>query len=230
MTAVARTIAAVPEEHPVGTPMPDGSLLITAEQLARLGNGDAKRGRRELRLLLEAERDPVVFDGPTPKPDTVRIATTHDEDAILELMLMDVRENAAHIAPIHEDRILAHIRSATHKLGSIIGVIDGPDKKPVAVTMLIPAQWWFSKAYYIHEALNYVHPDHRRSKHIHDLIQFGRWVGDEWSKNAGFRIFTLFNVLAAKRTREKSMLYSRKLAKAGTVYLYPSPTFGMENK
>lgn len=230
MNAVARAITAVPEESPIGQPMPNGSLLITAEQLARLGNGDAKRGRRELRLLLEAEREPEVYDGPTAKPDTVRIATTHDEAAILELMLMDVRENGAHIAPINEDRMLQHIRAATHRKGAIIGLIDGPDKKPVAICMILPMQWWFSKAYYLMEALSYVHPDHRKTKHIHDLIQFDRWVADEWSKNAGFRIFMLFGILGTKRVREKVILYRRKLSEAGRFFLYPSPTFGMEDK
>lgn len=226
MNSHSRNLAAVPDAPAIGVPMPDGALLITAEQLARLGNGDYKRGRRELRLLLESERDPPVFNGPTEKPSTVRIAVPKDEKDILELMLEDLRENAEHIAPIHEDRIMEHIRSATEKRGAIIGLIDGPRGKPVAVCMLLPCQWWFSKAYFISEALNYVHPDHRKTKHIHDLIQFERWVGDQWSKNAGFRIWVLFSVLGGKRVREKVILYKRKLFESGRFFFYPSPTQG----
>lgn len=226
MNAHSRIVAALPKQEPVGQPMPDGSLLITAEQLARLGNGDPKRGRRELRLLLEAEREPEVFNGPTEKPATVRIATPKDEKEVLQLILCDLRENAEKIAPIHEERIVEHIRAATEKRGAIIGLIDGPEGKPVAVCMILPAQWWFSKAYFLHEALNYVHPDHRKTRHIHDLIQFERWVGDQWSKNAGFRIYTVFNVLGTKRVREKTILYRRKLAQSGAVFVYPDPFAG----
>lgn len=227
MNAHAR-LKPVAEEATIGQPMPDGSLLITAEQLALLGNGDAKRGRRNLRLLLAAEADPKVYDGPTPKPDTVRIATSDDEMAILGLIMMDLQENCAHIAPIDSERVVSHIMSATRRQGSIIGVIDGPEKKPVALTLLVPAQWWFSRAYYVTELINYVHPEHRKSSHIHDLIQFERWVGDEWSRNFGYRVFMLLGVLGTKRVREKVLLYKRKLAEAGRMFLYPSPNFGMD--
>lgn len=226
MNAHARTLTAVPETAPIGQPQSDGSLLITAEQLARLGNGDAKRGRRELRLLLEAERDYPVFSGPTEKPASVRIATPKDEKDVLELILCDLRENAEKIAPIHEDRIMEHIQAGTQKKGAIVAVIDGPEGKPVAVCMLLPGQWWFSKAYYLQEALNYVHPDHRKTKHIHDLIQFERWVGDKWSKDAGFRVYTIFSVLGTKRVREKTILYKRKLAQSGSLFVYPDPFVG----
>lgn len=210
----------------IGTPLPDGSLVITAEQLAWIGNGDAKRGRRELRLLLECERDTPVYNGPTDKPASVRIAAPKDEPALLALILMDVEENAKHIAPINEARILAHIQSATQGKGAIIGVIDGPDKTPVAVTMLLPCQWWFSKAYFFNEALNFVHPDHRKTRHIHDLMQFGRWAGDHMTKESGFRVWVLFSVLGTKRVREKVLLYKRKLAEAGRLFMYPNPAIG----
>lgn len=226
MTAHARLVAsATPKAAPVGAPQPDGSLLITAEELARLGNGDPKRGRRELRLMLEAERDFPIFNGPTEKPPNVRIAVKGDEKALLDLIIMDVRENATHIAPLSEDRILEHIRACTDRKGVVIGVI-GSVGAPIAVSMILPAQWWFSKAWFLQEALNYVHPDHRKSNHIDDLIQFERWVGDQWSKDAGFRVYTVFSILGTRRVREKTILYKRKLRESGRLFVYPDPFVG----
>jgi len=220
MNAHAKIAAPIAEEPKA---LPDGSMLVTSEQLAILGNGDPKRGRRELRLLLESERDAEVFDGPTNKPDSVRVALPADEAAVLALWLEDLRENAPKDLPIDEARMMEFIRVGTQRRGGIVGVIDGPDKKPVAFCIIVPEQWMFSKAYYLREATNYVHPDHRKSRHIHDLIQFERWAADQWSKNCGWRVYMLFSVLGGKRVREKVMLYGRKLRQCGRLFLYPSP-------
>jgi hypothetical protein len=204
----------------------DGSLVITPEELARFGNGDAKRGRRELKLMVEAEREREVSNGPTARPENVRIAVEKDEDAIYELLLQDLRENAVHVAPIDEDKIRDHITAGTRKRGGIVGVIDGIDGNPVAVVILVPNQWWWSRAYYIQDIVNYVHPDHRTSRHIHDLIQFERWAADEWSSKFGYRIYLLCGVLGYKRVREKMIMYKRKFLQAGAAFLYPAPREG----
>jgi hypothetical protein len=206
-----------------GTTLPDGSMIVTPEQLARLGNGDVKRGRRELGLMLAATKDRTIHSGPTKRPANVRLATVADEEKVLALVLRDLQENASKIAPIDEERVLDHIQAGTQKRGGIVIVIDGPDRSIIAVGIMIPCQWWFSKSYYVCEMLNYVHPDHRRSNHINDLLAYERWVGDFWSKDFGYRIFVLFGVLATKRVKEKVMLYRRKFALTGASFLYPSP-------
>jgi GNAT superfamily N-acetyltransferase len=211
------------KDEKLGTWMPDGSLRITAEQLAVLGNGDAKRGRRELRLLLASEQDRSVPSGPAVKPATVRIATIADEPAIFDLIMMDLDENATHIAPIDTDQVIRHIHVATRQQGGIMGVIDGPEGTPIGLVLLVPEQWWWSRAYYVQEKITYVHPDHRGAGHIHDLLQFARWTADIWTASFGYRIFMLCGVLGTKRIREKMILYRRKFRAVGMAFLYPPP-------
>ncbi len=201
----------------------DGSLLITEEQLRRFGDGDASRGRRELRLLLENENDKAVYNGPTERPETVRMAGPQDEDAILALLLMDLRENAEHIAPIDEAKVLEHIRAGTRNRAGIVAVIDGPNKVPVAVTILHPFQWWWSKGWYWFEIVNFVHPDHRKSRHIDDLLQFERWAADANTAHMGYTWYLLCGVLGAWRVRATVALYRRKFRQAGAAFVYPAP-------
>lgn len=207
----------------------DGSLVIPPKKLARFGRGSAEDGRRELRLLIEAENDRAIRMGPAKKPDTIRIPTVADEQAIFELLMMDAQENAARIAVIDPERIMGHIQLATRMQGAIAGVIDGPDGKPVAVCIMIPQQWWFSREYFYQELVNYVHPDHRRSRHIHDIIEFERWAADAQSTNFGHRVYVLLGVLGLNRVREKAILYRRKMRQVGWAFLYPCP-FGDDER
>ena len=201
----------------------DGSMVITPEKLARFGNGDIEAGRRELRLLIEVENDREVRNGPAVKPDSVRIATPADEPAIMELLLADVRENAERIAVIDPERILLHIQLGTRMQGGVTAVIDGSNKTPVAVCVLMPQQWWWSREWFFQEVVNYVHVDHRKSRHIHDLIAFERWVAETQSKSFGHRVYVLMGVLGLNRVREKAILYRRKMRQVGWAFLFPCP-------
>ena len=201
----------------------DGSMVVTAEQLARFGNGDAHAGRRELRLLLELEREGPVLSGPTRRPDSVRIGIASDEQALLDLALMDLRENAAHIAPIDEEKVLRHIQSGTRRRGGVVGVIDGPDGKPVALTILVPQQWHWSNGWFYQELMNFVHPDHRQSRHINDLLDFTKWWSDANTKQSGSICYVLCGVLGAWRVRAKVALYRRRFLQAGVACIYPAP-------
>lgn len=210
-------------DEPMGVAMPDGSLLVSAEQLSRFGSGDIRRGRRELRLILAAEKDHAVRSGPTEKPKSVRIPTQADEPVIFNLIIAHLKENAASIAPIDTDRVISHMLFATRQQGGIIGVIDGPAGVPVALIMIHPSRWWWSSAYYLQEMVTYVHPDHRRSNHIDDLLQFSKWATDRWTASFGYQLRLLCGVFGTKRIREKICLYRRKFRSAGMAFLYPAP-------
>lgn len=202
---------------------PDGSMVISREQLEAFGSGDAKRGRRELRSMLAVSQDREVSNGPTALPTTVRIAGEADESAVLELLLADIRENGANVARVTPERILAHIRIGTRRQGGFVGVIDGPDRKPVAVTILVPIQWWFSEQYFVLELVTYVHPDHRRSSHINDLLSFQRWVVDQWTVEWGYRVYLQTGILTTDRVWSKISLYRRRFRQSGAAFLYPYP-------
>jgi hypothetical protein len=161
--------------------------------------------------------------GPAVKPASVRIAVPADEEAVMELLLADVRDNAERIAVVDPERIRWHLRMCTEMKGGICGVIDGPEGKPVAVCVLIPQQWWWSREWFMQEVVNFVHVDHRRSRHIHDLIAFERWVADAQSTGFGHRVYVIMGVLGLNRVREKAILYRRKMRQVGWAFLYPCP-------
>lgn len=221
------SLKTVPATEPFGTPAPDGSLVITPEQMARFGAGDPKRGMRELQLILAAEKDQTIRSGPTEKPTTVRIATIKDEAAIHALLMQDLRENAERVAPINPEKVARHIFACTRKKGDgVIGVIDGKDGAPVAVVILHRLEWWWSNASYWQEIPLYVHPDHRNSKHADDLTKFARWWTDNFNGNLGYRMYLFCGVLGLHRLREKTIFYRRRFVQVGTGFLYPPPEMG----
>lgn len=200
----------------------DGSMLVSVEALARFGGGDAKRGRADLRFMLAAERESPVYAGPTARPQSVRMAVPEDEDALLALMMDDLHANAEHMAVIDEERVMLHIQAGTRKRGGIVGVI-GPIGSPVACVILAPFQPWWSNAWWLQEVANYVHPDHRRSGHVDDLLDFIKWVSDAQTKGFGYQVPVLCGVLGAWRVRTKMALYARKFWTAGIACIYPAP-------
>jgi hypothetical protein len=201
----------------------DGSMVVGPEIVKLLGAGDLALGRKRLRDFLYAQYQPKVFSGPTEKPARVRAAGPQDEAALLELLMLDAKENAERVAPISEARIMHHIRLGTHKNGGVVGVIDDAAGKPVALTLLVNFQWWWSEAWGFQEVVTYVHPDHRRSQNVHDLIQFQRWWVDAMTKGFGYRIYLLCGVLGVHRVMGKIALYRRYYRQAGVVCVYPSP-------
>jgi len=212
-----------PDNHEQNGTLPDGSMILSRSQVEAFGNGDAARGRKEVRRMANAYRDGPVHNGPTPQPRNVRAAGEKDEAAIMELLLGNLREYADQIAPIDPNRVALHVRIATRREGGLCGVIDGPDGKPVAVCLLVPVQWWWSQQWYLMEVVNYVHPDHRRSHHIDDLLSFQRWAVDAWTGSFGYRVYLLCGVLGAWRVFEKIALYRRRFRQVGAAFLYPAP-------
>lgn len=201
----------------------DGGLYVTPEQLAIFGDGDGKRGRQELRSFLAVDWDGPVYNGPTKMPASVRLGGPADEAALVDLFTQEVAEVASFMGPVDPDKILEVIQVGTRLRGGFVGMIDGPEKKPVAATVLHPCQWWFSQGWYYFEICLYVHPDYRRTKHASDLLDFQRWVVDEQSRGMGYRVYLVNGILGARRTHSKIRLYRRKFAQAGAAFVYPSP-------
>ena len=209
--------------------LPDGCLVLTKEELAVFGDGDPTRGGREIRLMIANERDRAINERPRPRSEsgTVRLGKAEDEDAIYELLRLDVAENAEIVAPANEEDIRATIRQALTK-PNIVGLIDGPEGKPVAVVMLLCVKWWWSKSFYYQEIPLFVHPDHRKSHHARELIAFQRWWTDEMTRAFGYRVHLLCGVLGTKRVRSKIALYRRMFRLCGAVFLYPWPMNGRD--
>lgn len=201
----------------------DGSIVLSRDDLAVLGGGSPEIGAKELRRMIAIERERKVSEGNTERPASVRIAGSRDEAAIMELLMMDVRDNAAMVALPDPDRIRDQVRVGTEKRGGVAAVIDGPDGKPVAVCVLIPQQWWWSLNFFYQELVLFVHPDHRKSNHFRDLVKFQRWWVEQMTKSYGYKVYLLCGVLGVHRVREKIMAYRRWFRLAGSAFVYPAP-------
>lgn len=126
------------------------------------------------------------------KPDTVRVATPKDEDAVFGFLVELHRHNyQQHHLPYDPIIVLAQIEVGTRepKLRTnpsdlrprgIIGVIDGPDGKIVGSVGVFPIPlMWFSQWPIFTEQWLFVKPEARDHRHLErDLFQFVRWVRD----------------------------------------------------
>ena len=215
-----------PSEESFGKKV-EGGIFISDEQLARF---DSRNGhaRAAIRTMLMDARTPKIIRGPSHKPADVRIAGVKDEDAVISLTIMDLKENAICVAPIDQDSVVTLVRTGTRKEGGIVSVIDGPDGKPVATQIIVPEKWWWSRAYHLVKMVDYVHPDHRKSTHAAHLIEFSKWCADTWTQNFGYPTFILLGVLSTVKTRGKVRLYGKHATPIGATFLYPYPPLGDE--
>lgn len=204
----------------------NGGMYVTKEQLEKFGQGDSKWGRRELRAFLAQDRSGPTAQILTEYPKSVRVAGPADETNVLELLLIDLRENAVLIAPIDEERVRQVIQVGTQRRGGFVGIIDGLDKKPVAVTILHPIQWWWSQGWYFGEVVSFVHPDHRKSHHSEALMMFGQWATERQTIAMGYQFYLLCGVLGLTRFWAKVAMYRRRYMQVGAAFLYPSPNGG----
>lgn len=197
--------------------------------LVKLGNGDAAAGRRFLRGLIDAEIVHEPINGPTPRPENVRLATIADEASLVELLRLDVAENAAHVAPADEASLFEFVHAATrdiHNRGQAkpnIGVIGPPERIEGAI-FLEMHKWFWAAEWYLEERLTTVRPDCRKSRHGADLIKFARWFSDSMSASAGFRVYLVANVVGTRDVNRKVALFGRLLNKAGGIFVYPNAT------
>lgn len=209
-----------PPEPRVGVSTEDGDLVITRAELERFGSGDAKAARKEIRAMLMAEVERKVPQGPTERPKSVRFATIHDEPAVFDLVMAEMREVAEPIAPIHEDKVIDLIHRGTRGKLGFVGVIDGPEGAPVAVTVLIASQWSWSAQYMLESVVHYVAPDHRKSHHIDDLLNFDKWLAEQASKTWGYEIPLLSSIMTTHRVRAKMLLWNKHFRQIGGFFLH----------
>lgn len=202
---------------------PREGVTITAEQLRRLGDGNEREGFRYLRSMIAAETERKTAAGSTSWPRTVRLAQPEDEQKIVDTLMVDVMENAAHIAPPSPARILTHVQAGTRQKGGWVGVIDAPDGSIAAVVVLNLFQWWWSEHYYIGEVVMFVRPEYRRSRYADDLLDFQKWFAERMTAECKRPVYLFCGVLGTRRLRSKLLLYWRRFTEVGRGYLYPPP-------
>lgn len=222
----------VPEQdEEIGAITKEGGYLIGPEQLRRLakrlGHGTddnpLKVGRRWLRILMADAGERAPLSGPTPKPACVRVADESDELDLFDMLVQAYREEGSNIYPLAPNRLIEKIQMGTQKKGGIIGVIDGPEGKPIAAVVLLPFQWPDSNAWYLREVNTYVYSDHRKSTHAKNLLLFARWCSEQWTLEFGYPVYLALGITTQNHLDAKTRFFKRFARQIGTQFLYPAP-------
>lgn len=143
--------------------------------------------------------------------ETVTIALPSDFTNLMAFLRLMHKENA--IAPIVEKRVENILSRGLARDNAVIGVIRGPSGIE-ASTGLYLGNFWYSDSIHIEDLWCFVHPDHRRTSHAKDLLNFARWASTELGKPL------LMGVLSTERTSAKVRLYNRALgAPAGALFV-----------
>lgn len=193
--------------------LPD-AYTIPPEAVARLG------GPAQVRLLLADARQRQPLPERVGCPKSVRLATIRDEPDLLDLFLEELAENAVHVATPSIERIMLQIHQGTRNKGGFVPVIDGPDGI-AAAAIVQPTEWWFSRDHFLQEIALYVRPSARNTRAAADLIDYQRWLAQEMSDKAGYRIFAFAGVTATKHASGKCRLYRRHMSQVGAWFIWP---------
>lgn len=151
----------------------------------------------------------------------VRFAQKGDELAILEAIELGHSDNG--LWPLSQTKVLDLIDKATsinrtHE-SPIIGIIDGKNGIE-AMNCLKLATQWYTDSWHLCELFNWVHPDHRQSKHAESLINFHRELTDKMSKTLGQKIALLTGVVTVKRLDAKINLFGKKYRQVGAIFAH----------
>lgn len=143
--------------------------------------------------------------------DAVRYAVPQDEDKIVSMISLLHDENG--LFPLSEKRVREYMQRYFRQEGALIGVI-GEIGDPVASIYLGIEQPYYSETWYLNEAWNFVHPDHRRSDYAKQLLA--------WAKNVSEQMHLplMVGIVTNHRTEAKVRLYEKQLEKAGAFFVW----------
>ncbi|MBB3411199.1 GNAT superfamily N-acetyltransferase [Rhizobium sp. BK316] len=143
--------------------------------------------------------------------ETVRYAVPQDEDKIISMISLLHDENG--LFPLSEKRVREYMQRYFRKEGALIGVI-GDIGDPVASIYLGIEQPYYSDAWYLNEAWNFVHPDHRRSDYAKKLLGWAKDISEQ------MKLPLMVGIVSNHRTEAKVRLYEKQLEKAGAFFVW----------
>ena len=150
----------------------------------------------------------------TAFPQGVRLAQAEDKQRLMALCTIAHAENG--YGSMDPDIVAAVIQKAVDRQGSIIAIIDGPERIEAAIG-LQPSCPWFCKNepenWYWSELFWYVHPLHRRSRHAFKLFQFAQW----WEEQIQAPV--LISLMPREDLEKKERLCARFGTRIGSTFL-----------
>jgi hypothetical protein len=142
-------------------------------------------------------------------PPSVKLATSADAEEIVELLIVNHAENG--LASLKLNAVWQTVVRGCERQDAMIGIIRGESKIEASLG-LYRGEWWYSDEQHWIDHWNFVHPDHRKSKHAQHLIDFANWIGSQMKEPV------LMGVLSDHRTEGKLRLYGRKMKLIGGLF------------
>lgn len=149
----------------------------------------------------------------TDRPDIVRVAVPADEEEIMRLMHAAFEEQP--IFKLNEQKMRDKIKMCVERKGGVIGVIEGLNGLE-GYLIAVMGQYWYSDDWHLEELSNFVHPDHRRSTHAKNLIDFAKWFAEQ------LHMPLILGILSTQRLEAKTRLYKRQATLCGAVFVHNS--------
>lgn len=143
--------------------------------------------------------------------DEVRLAVPADEDKIIAMISLLHDENG--LFPLSQAKVRTYMQRYFRREGALIGVI-GPVGDPVGSIYLEIGQPYYSEAWYLNEAWNFVHPDHRRSDYAKKLLSWAKSMSEQ------MKLPLMVGIVSNHRTEAKIRLYEKQLEKAGAFFVW----------
>lgn len=143
--------------------------------------------------------------------EDVRPAEPQDEDKIISMIQLLHDENG--LFPLSTKKVRQYMQRYFRREGALIGVI-GDVGDPVGSIYLEIGQPYYSEAWYLNEAWNFVHPDHRRSDYAKKLLGWAKHVSEE------MQLPLMLGIVSNHRTEAKIRLYEKQLEKAGAFFVW----------
>lgn len=149
-----------------------------------------------------------------PSFEGVSLAQPSDEDEVFAMLLQLHAENG--VFKVDEEKVRDFIRHGTEQRGGIIGVIRGETKIEASVGLTLD-QWWYTKDWCLSERWNFVLPEHRRSSHAIQLIEYAKWCAER------LKMPLQMGIISTHQTEAKIRLYGRRMRPVGGLFMYNAP-------
>lgn len=153
---------------------------------------------------------------------SVRMAKYGDEVKMFDAIVAGHADNGLWVlSPLKILKLIQNaVRSDKTAQEPVVGIIENEDGDIGAMTCFQLETFWYTDEWHISELFNWVHPDHRASKHAQELMSFQRDFADKMSELTGHKIALITGVMSVKRLEAKMNLFARKYPQIGALYAY----------
>jgi len=148
----------------------------------------------------------------------VKLARPGDEAAIFDFFVLAQQDNG--FFPISSKKVIDVIMKACRNEAASIGLIKDSNGNIEAASGITLECAWYSDTYFLSELLNFVHPDHRRSRHAQALLKFQKDTADLLSKTFGYSVPIIPGIMTRKRLEPKMRLFQREFQQVGALFIY----------